>query len=70
MTEIEQENSLNDDNKYWHRKQCSNRVFIGRWDIKAPLPREEVVEPEQLVNNDNNSIHSNESDPSQGMLNQ
>lgn len=45
-----------EENKFWHRKQCSNRVFIGPWDIKAPLQQ-----PEHLIPNDLESIHSNES---------
>lgn len=46
-----------EENKFWHRKQCSNRVFIGPWDIKAPPP----PPPEHFVANDSISIHSNES---------
>ncbi|KAG2229736.1 hypothetical protein INT48_002070 [Thamnidium elegans] len=45
-----------EENKFWHRKQCSYRVFIGPWDIKAPPPP-----PEHFVANDSISIHSNES---------
>ncbi|GAA5806482.1 hypothetical protein HPULCUR_012016 [Helicostylum pulchrum] len=52
-----------EENKFWHRKQCSNRVFIGPWDIKAPPPP-----PEHFVANDSVSIHSNESTSSLKLL--
>ena len=37
MSVMEQD-SATDNTKFIHRKECSNRVFIGPWDIKAPLP--------------------------------
>lgn len=49
----------NVENKFWHRKQCSNRVFIGPWDLKTPLPPSPP--PEHFVENDAESIHSDQS---------
>lgn len=51
-----------DNKKFWHRKQCSSRVFIGPWDIKAPPP------PEQLLPNLIESIQSIDSDSSMKLL--
>jgi hypothetical protein len=66
--EIEEQDNIN---KLWHRKQCSNRVFIGPWDIKAPPPPPPPLdsierEPEHLPI-DNSSIQS---DSSTRLLNQ
>ncbi|KAI9362212.1 Pleckstrin homology domain-containing protein [Pilaira anomala] len=47
------------ENKFWHRKQCSNRVFIGPWDLKTPLLPSPP--PEHFVENDSESIHSDQS---------
>jgi hypothetical protein len=51
------------ENKFWHRKQCSNRVFIGPWDIKTPAL------PEQLDSNEIESPQSVDSDSSLKLLN-
>lgn len=36
------------DTKFWHRKSCSNRIFIGPWDIRAP-PSSPLLLPEQIL---------------------
>lgn len=51
------------DNKFKHRKQCSNRVFIGPWDIKAPSS------PEHLDHHEIESLQSIESDSSMKNIN-
>ncbi|KAI7885476.1 uncharacterized protein EV154DRAFT_24887 [Mucor mucedo] len=53
----------NDNKKFWHRKQCSSRVFIGPWDINMPPP------PEQFLPHLVESIPSIDSDSSLKLLN-
>lgn len=51
-----------DNKKFWHRKQCASRVFIGPWDINVPPP------PEQLLPHLVESRPSLESDSSLKLL--
>jgi hypothetical protein len=57
MRDIEEDYLEDNNNKFWHRKKCSNRALIGPWDMKTPQ------EPEHLVPNENeSSVHSMTSD--------
>lgn len=48
--------------KFWHRKSCANRIFIGPWDIRATAASPSLS-PEQIVPNiqDDSSIISDSS---------
>ncbi|KAK4516728.1 structural constituent of ribosome [Mucor velutinosus] len=45
------------DTKFWHRKSCANRIFIGPWDIRA-TPVSPSLSPEQILPNTYDSSNS------------
>ncbi|CEP16159.1 hypothetical protein [Parasitella parasitica] len=52
------------DTRCWHRKSCSNRIFIGPWDIRASPPASPPPSSEQMLSNaeqDSSSIVSDAS---------
>lgn len=57
------------DNKFWHRKSCANRIFIGPWDIRA-TPASPSLSPEQIQPNTHDRSSSIISDSSMRLLNE
>lgn len=57
------------DTKFWHRKSCANRIFIGPWDIRA-APPSPSPSPEQAQPNTYNRSSSIISDSSMRLLNE
>ncbi|GAN00798.1 conserved hypothetical protein [Mucor ambiguus] len=56
------------DAKFWHRKSCANRIFIGPWDIRA-APASPSLSPEQIQPNAHYRNSSIISDSSMRLLN-